>query len=179
MNISKASTLTSGIIAIARDVKKNNQESLDIKIVKACSEHKEKILVADVESEKISNYDEVVKSIHDLGFGIVISDVFTDIFSAKALDYGILTVEVSRVFLEKILDVSKGIEVKLFIDLKGQELMIVNTGEKEFFEMSDYNKDSFEGGNDDAENLYDIWEDVGGMYQPDELVAYIEGSNYK
>ncbi len=178
MNISKPSTLTSGVIAIAKDVKNNNPESLDIKIEKAGSEHKEKILVADVESDKISNYDEIVKSIYNLGFGIVISDEFSKIFSAKALDYGILTVEVSRQFLEKIMYVIKKEELNLFIDLKGQELMIVNTGEKEFFELSDYHKDSFEGGNDDADNLYDIWEDIGSMCQTEQLLEYVEGYTY-
>ncbi|PLX15546.1 MAG: hypothetical protein C0597_08795 [Marinilabiliales bacterium] len=178
MTISKDSTLTSGVLAIAKDVKKEEQESLDIKIVKAGPDNKEKILVVDVSSEKVGNYDELVKSICSLGFRILISDVFTDIFNAKALDYGILTVEVSRNFLKKIMDASGNEDFKLFIDLKGQEVMIVNTGEKEFFELTDYNVDGFEGGNDDVENLHDIWDSIGDLCQPDKLVDYVEGRNY-
>ncbi len=179
MSITKDSTLTSGVLAIAKDVKKSEQESLDIKIVKAGPENKEKILVVDVSSERVGNYDELVKSISDLGFRIVISDVFTDIFNAKAINYGILTIEVSRNFLEKIMETSADKDFKLFIDLKGQEVMIVNTGEKEFFELSDYNKDGFEGGKDDVENLYDIWESIGDLCQPEQLVDYVEGSSFK
>jgi 3-isopropylmalate/(R)-2-methylmalate dehydratase small subunit len=157
MSISKVSTLTSGVLAIAEDVKKNGKESLDINIVKAGPEHGEKILVVDVESEKVSNYDEVVQSIHKNGFGVVVSDVFTKTFSAKALNYGILTIEVSRNFLKNIITSGQEKYTKLFVDFKGQEVMIVNTGEKEFFQLSDYYKESLENGNDDIDNLYNIW----------------------
>lgn len=173
MSISKVSTLTSGILAIANDLKKNDQETLDIKIVKEGSDNKENILVVDVESTKISNYDEVVKSIFDSGFGVVISDVFTEIFSAKAINYGILTIEVSRDFLHKIMTASKDTDVKLFIDVMGQEVMIIDSGEKEFFEISDYNKECFVNGNDDADNLYDIWNGIGSTYQEEEILDYI------
>ena len=169
MSISKVATLTSGMLAIAEDVKINIQESLDIKIVKAGSENKEKILVVNVESDKVSNYDEVVKSISDNGFGVVISDVFTDIFSAKAINYGILTIEVSRKFLHHIINTSKSQKTKLFVDFKGQEVMIVNTGQKEFFKLSDYNRESFENGNDDIDNLYNIWNDIGVNKESEEL----------
>jgi len=164
----KVSTLTSGVLAIAEDIKKQEQESLDIKIVKAGADHKEKILVVDVESEKVTNYDHIVKSIHDKGFGVVISDEFTSTFSAKAINYGILTIEVTRDFLHEIINTGKQRKIKLFIDFKGQEVMIVNTGQKEFFELSDYNKESFENGTDDMDNLYNIWSDIGSAEQSDE-----------
>jgi hypothetical protein len=48
MTVPKVSTLTSGVLAIAEDVKRNGKESLDINIVKAGPEHGEKILVVDV-----------------------------------------------------------------------------------------------------------------------------------
>ncbi|HAF29369.1 MAG TPA: hypothetical protein DCG75_10020 [Bacteroidales bacterium] len=173
MSILNVSTLTSGVVAIAKDLKKNNQETLDIKIVKEGSNNIENILVVDVESEKISNYDEVVKSIFDSGFGVVISDVFTEIFSAKAINYGILTIEVSRSFLKKIMNASKETAIKLFIDVKGQEVMIIDSGEKEYFEISDYNKECFVKGNDDSDNLYDIWNDIGNSYHEEEMHDYI------
>ncbi len=173
MSISKISTLTSGVLAIARDVKKSDQETLDINIVKAGPGNNENILVVDVDCNKVSNYDEIVKSIHDMGFGIVISDVFTDIFSAKAINYGLLTIEVSRNFLDKIMNACKESAIKLFIDLKGQEVMIIDTGEKEFFEMSDYNRESFENGKDDVDNLHDIWDGIGDSNQTEEIIDYV------
>ena len=169
MSISKVSTLTSGVLAIAEDVKINTQETLDIKIVKSGPENKEKILVVDVESKKVSNYDEVVKSISDKGFGVVISDVFSEIFSAKAINHGILTIEVSKGFLHKILNKSKTGPIKLFVDFNGQEVMIVNSGEKEYFELSDYNRESFNNGNDDVDNLYNIWNDIEEKRESEEL----------
>ncbi|MBU8893275.1 MAG: hypothetical protein KOO66_10885 [Bacteroidales bacterium] len=173
MSVSKVSTLTSGVLAIAKDVKKSDQETLDINIVKAAHGNKENILVVDVDCDKVSNYDQLVKSIHEMGFGVVISDVFTKIFSAKAINYGILTIEVSRNFLDKIMSASKVSAIKLFVDLKGQEVMIIDTGEKEYFEMSDYNKESFENGKDDVENLHDIWDGIGNFNQQEEVVDYI------
>ena len=55
--------------------------------------------------------------------------------------------------------------IKLFIDLKGQEVMIIDTGEREYFQMSDYNKDSLESGKDDVGNLHNIWDGIGDSYQ--------------
>ena len=167
----KTSTLTSGVLAIAKDVKKRDQEFLDIKIVRKGTDSKENILVVDVEGEKVSNYDELVKSIDDMGFGVVISDVFTKIFTAKALSYGILTIEVSRSFLKKIMNASQESAIKLFIDLKGQEVMIIDSGEKEYFKMSDYDRESFDIGKDDVENLHDVWDGIGSSYE--EVVDYI------
>ena len=173
MTIKGVSTLTSGVLAIAKDVKKDRQETLDINIVKADHGNNESILVVDVDCNKVSNYDQIVKSIHDMGFGIVISDVFTDIFNAKALSQGLLTIEVSRNFLNKIMNVGKESAIKLFIDLKGQEVMIIDTGEKEFFEMSEYNKESIEGGKDDVGNLCDIWDGIENSYKIEETMDYV------
>ena len=172
MTISKISTLTSGVLAIAKDVKKSDQETLDINITKAVPGKKDNILVVDVDCNKVSNYDEIVKSIYDMGFRVVISDVFTDIFSTKAINYGLLTIEVSRKFLNKIMNSSKESAIKLFIDFKGQEVMIIDTGEKEFFKMSDYNRESFENGRDDVENLYSIWDDIDCSYKKEEILEY-------
>ena len=172
MSFSKVSTLTSGVLAIAKDVKKSDQESLDINIIKAEPDNKENILVVDIDCNKVSNYDEIVKSIHDMGFRVVISDVFTDIFSAKAINYGLLTIEVSRNFLNKIMNSSKESASKLFIDLKGQEVMIIDTGEKEFFELSDYNRESYENGRYDVENLYNIWDDIDSSPEKEDIFEY-------
>lgn len=169
MSFSKVSTLTSGVLAIAKDVKKNDQETLDINILKADPGTSENILVVDVDCNKVSNYDEIVKSIHDAGFRVVISDVFTDIFSAKAINYGLLTIEVSRDYLNKIMNLSKDADVKLFIDLKGQEVMIINSGEKEYFQLSDYSKESIECGNDDVENLYNIWNNIEESFEKEDV----------
>lgn len=172
MSFSKVSTLTSGVLAIAKDVKKCDQETLDINIVKANPEHKENILVVDVDCNKVSNYDEIVKSIHDMGFGVVISDVFSDIFSVKAINYGILTIEVSNSFLNKVMDSSKDADTKLFVDFNGQEVMIINSGEKEFFKLSEYCKENFENGDKDVDDLYSVWDDLHLACKEEDVLDY-------
>jgi len=172
MSLSKVYTLTSGVLAIAKDVKKSDQEMLDISIVKANPDRKENILVVDVDCNKVSNYDEIVKSISDMGFGVVISDVFSDIFKVKAVNYGILTVEVSSVFLNRIIELSKELNIKLFVDFKGQEVMIINSGEKEYFELNDYCKESYESGNEESDNLFSIWDTLENTYKEEEIYDY-------
>jgi len=173
MSLLKVSTLTSGVLAIARDVKKCDQETLDINIVKANPDNKkENILVVDVDCNKVSNYDQIVKSIHDMEFGVVISDVFTDIFSAKAVNYGILTIEVSTTFLNKIIEASKTSNIKLFIDIKGQEVMIIDSGEKEFFKISEYCKENYINGEDDAESLFTVRDKLDLSYKEEEIYEY-------
>jgi len=173
MSLLKVSTLTSGVLAIAKDVKKCDQETLDINIVKVNPDNKEEnILVVDVDCNKVSNYDQIVKSIHDMGFGVVISDVFTDIFKVKAVNYGILTIEVSSNFLNKIIESSKKSAIKLFVDFEGLEVMIINSGEKEYFELNDYYKESYENGQDDMESLYSVWDNLHNSYKEEEILEY-------
>jgi hypothetical protein len=69
------------------------------------------------------------------------------------------------------MNASKESEIKLFIDLKGQEVMIIGSGEKEYFKMSDYDRESFDIGKDDVENLHDVWDGIGSSYE--EVVDYI------
>jgi 3-isopropylmalate/(R)-2-methylmalate dehydratase small subunit len=170
MSLLKVSTLTSRVLAIAKDVKKCDQEMLDINIEKANPSRKENILVVDVDCNKVSNYDQIVKSIFDMGFGVVISDVFTDMFKVKAVNYGILTVEVSNNFLNKIIESSKKSAIKLFVDFEGLEVMIINSGEKEYFELNDYYKESYENGQDDIESLYSVWDNMHNSYKEEEIL---------
>jgi len=173
MSLLKVSTLTSGVLAIAKDVKKCDQETLDINIEKANPDNKnENILVVDVDCNKVSNYDQIVKSIHDMGFGVVISDVFTDIFKVKAVNYGILTIEVSSNFLNNIIESSKKSAIKLFVDFEGLEVMIINSGEKEYFELNDYYKESYENGQDDIESLYSVWDNMHNLYKEEDILEY-------
>jgi len=173
MSFLKVSTLTSGILAIAKDVKKCDQDTLDISIVKANPGNKENILVVDVDCNKVSNYDEIIKSIHDMGFGVVISDTFSEIFSIKAINLGILTVEVSTSFLNKVIDSSKDSDTKLFVDFNGQEVMIINSGEKEYFKMSEYCQENYDNGSDDMEVLYSIWDELGNTFKEEDIFDYV------
>lgn len=175
MSFLKVSTLTSGVLAIAKDIKKCEQESLDINIVKIDPTNKENILVVDVDCNKVSDYDQIVKSIRSAGFDVVISDFFTPIFTVKATNQGVIPISISTKFLSKIIDFSKQSELKLFIDFNGQELMIVNTGEKEFFTLNDYCKENYDNATDDFENLYSVWDKIDKIYKEEEIYTYAIG----
>ncbi len=91
---------------------------------------------------------------------MIISNKFSSNFNAKAINQDILAIEVSRFFLDKIIEANKKSPVKLFIDLPGLELMIVDSGEKEYFELSEYNVEGYKNGKDDIENLHTVWDEI-------------------
>lgn len=172
MSLLKLSTLTSGVLAIAKDVKNCTQESLDINIVKAGPNNKENILVVDVDCNKVSNYDQIIESIKGKGFGVVISDEFTPIYTVKAAHEGIVNIEITTRFLKRIINESKNKDLKLFIDFNGQELMIVNTGEKEYFKLSDYCVENFDDAINEIDNLYSVYDDIDKSFKKEELFDY-------
>lgn len=172
MSFSKVSTLTSSVLAIADNVVLNNKERIVLNTVNSYPENMENIIVIDKNFNDISNYDDLLESIYKMGFRVVLSDTFSNIFSAKAINLGILTIEVSRSFINKLKDLSKNNPVKLFVDLNGQEIMIINSGEKEYFELSDYCKENFENGKDDVENLYSVWDAMDNSYKKEEVLDY-------
>ncbi len=172
MSFSKVSTLTSGVLAIANNAMINNKENIVLDSVNSYPGNVENILVIDKNFNDIANYDDLIESIYQMGFRIIISDTFTNIFTAKAISYGILTIEVTRAFIDKLVDLSKSSSIKLFVDVQGQEVMIINSGEKEFFELSDYCKENLDSGRDDVENLYSVWDDMHNYYKKEEVFDY-------
>lgn len=172
MSFTKLSTLTSGVLAIADTKMIGNTSCVDLNIVHSHNQNLENILVVDKNQHNISNHDSVVESIYALGFRIIISDRFTDIFSTKAINKGILPIEMSRAFIDKVVNSSKNNNTKLFIDINGQEAMIINSGEKEFFKLSDYFRESFESDNDDIDSLYSVWDDMDLSFKREEILEY-------
>jgi 3-isopropylmalate/(R)-2-methylmalate dehydratase small subunit len=61
-----------------------------------------KILVAGKNFGSGSSREHAAWAIHDYGFRVVISSFFADIFKNNALNNGLLPVQVSEVFLEKL-----------------------------------------------------------------------------
>lgn len=172
MSFNKLSTLTSGVLAVAKDIKKCKQERLDINIVKAEPNKEDKILVVDIDCNKVTDYDQIIKSIKKNGFGVVISDKFTPIYTVKAVNEGIVNIEISTLFLKRIVDESKHSDLKLFVDFIGQELMIVNTGEKEYFKLSEYCLENYDCAFNDVDNLYSVWENMDKSTIKEELYDY-------
>ena len=88
----------------------------------------------------------------------MVSSFFDDIFKNNALNNGVLPVQVSEDFLQKIF--AQGNEAKLTVDLAKQTITIDNTGESESFEINAYKKTCMLNGYDDIDFLLSIKTDI-------------------
>jgi 3-isopropylmalate/(R)-2-methylmalate dehydratase small subunit len=113
-----------------------------------------KILVGGKNFGSGSSREHAAWAIYDYGFRCVVSSFFADIFKGNSLNIGILPVQVSADFLDKIF---KAIEADpkalLTIDLPAQKITIVATGESESFDINSYKKDNMQNGYDDIDYL--------------------------
>ena len=85
---------------------------------------------------------------------VVVSSFFADIFKNNALNNGLLPVQVSELFLQKIFLQDRVCELE--IDLSRQTITIIKTGEKENFEINHYKKTCLLNGYDDIDYLLSI-----------------------
>jgi 3-isopropylmalate/(R)-2-methylmalate dehydratase small subunit len=116
------------------------------------------ILVAGKNFGCGSSREHAAWSIGDYGFRVVVSSFFADIFKNNALNNGLIPVQVSDEFLQKIFSQENG--TTLTINLGQQTITIDKTGEQESFEISDYKKTCLLNGYDDIDFLLSIKEDI-------------------
>ncbi len=117
-----------------------------------------RILVAGKNFGCGSSREHAAWSILDYGFTVVVSSFFADIFKGNSLNNGVLPVQVSDEFLQKIF--CQDNFATLTVDLKNQKIIIDNTGEKETFEINSYKKNCLLNGYDDIDYLVSIKEDI-------------------
>jgi len=112
------------------------------------------VLVAGKNFGSGSSREHAAWAIHDYGFKVVVSSFFADIFKNNALNNGVLPVQISEPFLEKIF---KAIEqdptTKIEVDLDSQEIKLLATGDKGSFEINPYKKECLLNGYDDIDYL--------------------------
>ena len=116
------------------------------------------ILVAGKNFGCGSSREHAAWAIQDYGFRAVVSSFFADIFKNNALNNGVLPVQVSESFLQKIFD--QGPDSELTVDLEKQKITINNTGEEEVFEINYYKKTCLLNGFDDIDYLLSIKDDI-------------------
>jgi 3-isopropylmalate/(R)-2-methylmalate dehydratase small subunit len=113
-----------------------------------------KILVAGKNFGSGSSREHAAWAIYDYGFRCVVSSFFADIFRGNSLNIGILPVQVSEAFLDKIF---KAIEAdpktELEVNLPEQTITILATGEQESFDINGYKKHNMMNGFDDIDYL--------------------------
>jgi 3-isopropylmalate/(R)-2-methylmalate dehydratase small subunit len=116
-----------------------------------------KILVAGKNFGSGSSREHAAWAIYDYGFRCVVSSFFADIFKNNSLNIGILPVQVSAEFLDKIfLAIEKDPKTELEVNLPEQTITILATGEKESFDINSYKKHNLMNGFDDIDYLQSL-----------------------
>lgn len=109
------------------------------------------ILVAGKNFGCGSSREHAAWAILDYGFRVVVSSFFADIFRNNALNNGVLPVQVSDEFLQRIFLQDNNTE--LTVDLEQQTIRINSTGEEEHFDINSYKKTCLLNGYDDIDFL--------------------------
>ncbi len=109
------------------------------------------ILVAGKNFGCGSSREHAAWSLLDYGFRVVVSSFFADIFKNNALNNGILPVQVTDEFLQKIFEQDN--ETALTVDLEKQTITINSTGESAGFSINSYKKTCLLNGYDDIDFL--------------------------
>lgn len=88
------------------------------------------------------------------GLKVIISSFFADIFKGNALNNGLLPIQVSETFLEKLFKVIESdANTILTVDLETQSLTVNNTGLSSNFDIDSYKKTCLINGYDDIDYL--------------------------
>ncbi len=120
-----------------------------------------KILVGGKNFGSGSSREHAAWAIYDYGFRCVVSSFFADIFRGNCLNIGVLPVQVSAEFLQKIFEaIEADPKAKLEISLPDQSITILATGEKEQFDINGYKKDNMLNGFDDIDYLLNLKEEI-------------------
>ena len=123
--------------------------------------YKGKILVGGKNFGSGSSREHAAWAVYDYGFRCVVSSFFADIFRGNCLNIGVLPVQVSAEFLDKIF---KAIEAdpntEIEINLPKQTITLLVSGEKESFEINEYKKENMLNGFDDIDYLTKMKDEI-------------------
>lgn len=120
-----------------------------------------KILVGGKNFGSGSSREHAAWSVYDFGLRCVISSFFADIFRNNCLNIGVLPVQVSPEFAQKLFDaIYADPKTEIKVDLPNQTVTLINTGESETFEINGYKKDNMLNGFDDIDYLQNIKEEI-------------------
>lgn len=120
-----------------------------------------KILVGGKNFGSGSSREHAAWAIYDYGFRCVVSSFFADIFKNNSLNIGILPVQISAGFLDKIFSaIEADPKAELEVNLEAQRITILATGESESFEINGYKKHNLMNGYDDIDYLQAMKADI-------------------
>ena len=120
-----------------------------------------KILIGGKNFGSGSSREHAAWAIYDYGFRCVISSFFADIFRNNCLNIGVLPVQVSPIFLEKIFQaVHEKPQTEINVNLKKQKVSIVDIELSENFEINEYKKNNMLNGFDDIDYLLEMKDSI-------------------
>jgi 3-isopropylmalate/(R)-2-methylmalate dehydratase small subunit len=144
-----------------RDWRYNNDHSPKEDFVLNNPLYTGKILVAGRNFGSGSSREHAAWALYDYGFRCVVSSFFADIFKGNAINIGILPVQVSPEFLDKIFTaIEADPTTELEVSLPGQTIIILKTGEQESFDINGYKKHNMINGFDDIDYLQAMREEI-------------------
>lgn len=120
-----------------------------------------KILVGGKNFGSGSSREHAAWAIYDYGFRVVVSSFFADIFKNNSINVGILPVQVTPEFLDKIFTaIEADPKAEFEVNLPAQTITIAATGEKESFNINGYKKHNLLNGFDDIDYLQSMKEEI-------------------
>ena len=144
-----------------RDWRYNNDDTPKKDFVLNNPLYSGKILVGGKNFGSGSSREHAAWAIYDYGFRCVVSSFFADIFKNNSINIGILPVQVSEMFLDKIFTaIEANPKNEIEVDLPDQTITILSTGESESFEINGYKKHNLINGYDDIDYLQAMKEDI-------------------
>ncbi|OAB25889.1 3-isopropylmalate/(R)-2-methylmalate dehydratase small subunit [Flavobacterium fryxellicola] len=144
-----------------RDWRYNNDDSPKTDFVLNNPIYGGKILVGGRNFGSGSSREHAAWAVYDYGFRAVVSSFFADIFRNNCLNIGVLPVQISTEFANKIfIAIEKDPTSEIEINLPAQTITLLASGEKEYFDISGYKKDNMINGFDDIDYLQNIKTEV-------------------
>ncbi|MFL2619830.1 MAG: 3-isopropylmalate dehydratase small subunit [Flavobacteriaceae bacterium] len=144
-----------------RDWRFNSDNSPKEDFVLNNKKYKGKILIGGKNFGSGSSREHAAWAIYDYGFRCVISSFFADIFRANCLNIGVLPVQISPEFLEKLFNqIYENPETEIEVDLTNQKVSITEQKISERFEINSYKKENMLNGYDDIDYLMNIKDSI-------------------
>jgi len=123
--------------------------------------YKGKILVGGKNFGSGSSREHAAWAVYDYGFRCVVSSFFADIFRNNCLNIGVLPVQVSAEYLEKIFkSVERNPNTEMEINLPNQTITLLESGVQESFDINSYKKDNMLNGYDDIDYLVKMKDEI-------------------
>ena len=120
-----------------------------------------KILVGGKNFGSGSSREHAAWSVYDFGFRCVISSFFADIFKNNCLNVGVLPVQVSADFAQKIFAaIEADATTEIEVNLPTQTVTLLATGESERFDINSYKKNNMLNGFDDIDYLQNMKQEI-------------------